>query len=402
MDISIPTRILERVLQLSKISIFSNLDRYIVYWPLFVIGLVLSFILTPLLGKLAYKWGVTYRPRTKRRDREYDNPEKALHDKETPSLGGLAITIPLLFAILVFFRLDAFTIPIIISLFILVLGSILDDIFNLPSKVQLFFQIFASLIVAFSIIDLTHISFFSSDFINLTSLIWRFNLFSIPFSFVFPGDLILFLWILLCINSVKWVGGSPGLIESYSLVIFVLLFIIGVRTYSLFTSSLSVFISGGLLSLLFFAFPPPKIMSGSTGKSLYGFLISILALITGIKFSITIMLVALPVIDSMFVLINRYITYKPKNLLELMRINDTSHLHHKLLQLNLSSRQVLLIETTFALLIGSIAILSVGAFRYFALIFTLFLIIAFIAYINYRASKKESEERKSPESKYSY
>ena len=114
------------------------------------------------------------------------------------------------------------------------------------------------------------------------------------------------------------------------------------------------------------------------------------------------MLVALPVIDSMFVLINRYITYKPKNLLELMRINDTSHLHHKLLQLNLSSRQVLLIETTFALLIGSIAILSVGAFRYFALIFTLFLIIAFIAYINYRASKKESKERKSPESKYSY
>ena len=46
--------------------------------------------------------GVTYRPRTKRRGREYDNPEKALHDKETPSLGGLAITIPLLFAILVF------------------------------------------------------------------------------------------------------------------------------------------------------------------------------------------------------------------------------------------------------------------------------------------------------------
>lgn len=402
MDVSIPTGIMEKILRISVLDITSQYSRYINYWPLFLFGLILSFLLIPLVGRLAQRWGVTYTPKTKRRNRDYDNPEKALHDKETPALGGLAVTIPLIIALVFLFRLDGFTIPILVALLVLVIGSTLDDIFNLPSKIQLGYQILAALIIAVSIIDLTHISFFTNDFINLTSLVWRFKLLSIPFSFVFPGDLILMIWILLCINSVKWVGGSPGLVESYSLVIFMLLFVIGIRTFSLFSSSLSILISGSLISLLYFAFPPPKIMSGSSGKSVYGFLISILAIITGVKFSTTIMLVALPLIDFVYVILYRYITYKPKNIIDLMKINDTSHLHHKLLRLNLSNKQVLLVETSIALLIGSLATLSTGALRYFVLIFCLSLTIAFIVFINYRANKKGEKEEGSPESKYSY
>jgi UDP-GlcNAc:undecaprenyl-phosphate GlcNAc-1-phosphate transferase len=181
-----------------------------------------------------------------------------------------------------------------------------------------------------------------------------------------------------------------------------LLFVIGVRTFSLFSSSISILIAGTLISLLYFAFPSPKIMSGSSGKSIYGFLISVLALVSGVKFSTTIMLLAIPLIDAMYVIVYRYITYKPKNLLDLMRINDTSHLHHKLLKLNLSSRQILLIEASISLLVGSLAILSTGALRYFALIFGISAVIAFIVFINYKANKKEKVKEASPESKYSY
>jgi UDP-GlcNAc:undecaprenyl-phosphate/decaprenyl-phosphate GlcNAc-1-phosphate transferase len=402
MDISIPTRILESLLRISNIELSSEYSRYLNYWPLFLFGLVLSFLLIPIIGKIALKLGITYRPRTKRKNREYDNPQKAIHEKETPALGGLSVLIPLLLVVAFLFRLDGFTIPIIISLLILVIGSTLDDILNLSSKVQLGYQLLAAFVIAISIIDLSHISFFTNDLISLTTLTWRSQFLTIPLSFVFPGDLILIFWILLCINSIKWVGGSPGLIESYSLVIFLLLFVIGIRTFSLFSSTLSIIISGGLISLLYFAFPSPKIMSGSSGKSVYGFLISVLALITGVKFSTTIMLVALPLIDSIYVLLYRYITYKPKNIIELMKINDTSHLHHRMLQLNLSNKQVLLIETSLSLLLGSLAILSVGAFRYFALIFSISLIIGFVVFVNYRANKKELKVKDSPESKYSY
>ncbi|OGC38096.1 hypothetical protein A2436_02620, partial [candidate division WS6 bacterium RIFOXYC1_FULL_33_9] len=346
--------------------------------------------------------GVTYQPKTKRKGREFDNAEKAIHEVETPALGGLAVTLPILIAIPILFKLDALTIPILIASAILVIGSTLDDIFNLPAKVQLGYQLLAASTIAVSIIDLSSISFFADDLLNLTSATWSTTILSIPLSFVFPGDLILIVWIFLCINSVKWVGGSPGLIESYSLNIFILLFLIAVRTFSLFTSTLSILIAGSLLGLLYFAFPPPKIMSGSSGKTAYGFFISVLALISGVKFSTTIMLLALPIIDALYVILYRYIKYKPKNPIELIKINDTSHFHHRLLALNLSTKQTLLIETSISILIGSLAILTTGAMRYFALIFSLALVIGLIVFINYKANKKEIEKERSPESKYSY
>ena len=402
MDISIPSKILEDILKIYTLNVGDDYSKYINYWPLFLFGLIFSFIVIPIIGQLAIKWGAIYIPKIKRKNREYDNPEKAIHEVETPALGGLAVAIAVLIGILLLFRLDGFTIPILIAIAILVIGSVLDDIFNLSSKIQIGYQLLSASIIAVSIIDLGNISLFTDDFLNLTALTWSTQILSIPLSFVFPGDLLLILWILLCINSVKWVGGSPGLVESYSLIIFMLLFVIGVRTFSLFSSSISILIAGTLISLLYFAFPSPKIMSGSSGKSIYGFLISILALISGVKFSTTIMLLAIPLIDAMYVIVYRYITYKPKNLLDLMRINDTSHLHHKLLKLNLSSRQILLIEASISLLVGSLAILSTGALRYFALIFGVSAVIAFIVFINYKASKKEKAKEESPESKYSY
>lgn len=403
MDISIPSKLLEDLLKISLVDISSGeYQKYINYWPLLLFGIIFSFIVVPIIGRLANRWGAIYKPRIRRRNRDFDNPEKAIHEVETPALGGLAIAVAVLLGMLLLFRLDGFTVPIVIATTVLIVGSVLDDVLNLSSKIQIGYQLLAASIIAFSIIDLSNISFFSNDFLNLTSATWSTQLLSIPISFVFPGDIILILWILLCINSVKWVGGSPGLVESYSLVIFMLLFVIGIRTFSLFSSSLSILIAGTLISLLYFAFPSPKIMSGSSGKSIYGFLISVLALISGVKFSTTIMLLALPLIDALYVIFYRYITYKPKNLLDLMRINDTSHLHHKLLKLNLSSKQILLIEASISLLIGSLAILSTGAFRYFALIFGISAVIAFIVFINYKASRKEEKKEESPESKYSY
>ena len=402
MDISIPSKMLENILKIYTPNLGDDYSKYINYWPLFLFGLIFAFIVTHIIGRLAIKWGAIYKPKIRRRNREYDNPEKAIHEVETPALGGLAVAIPVLIGMLILFRFDGFTVPIFLATLILVVGSVLDDIFNLSSKIQIGYQLLAASIIAISIIDLGNISFFTDDFLNLTALTWSTQILSIPLSFVFPGDLILILWILLCINSVKWVGGSPGLVESYSLIIFMLLFVIGVRTFSLFSSSLGILISGTLISLLYFAFPSPKIMSGSSGKSIYGFLISILALISGVKFSTTIMLLAIPLIDAMYVIVYRYITYRPKNLLDLMRINDTSHLHHKLLKLNLSSRQILLIEASISLLVGSLAILSTGALRYFALIFGVSAVIIFIVFINYKANKKEKTKEGSPESKYSY
>jgi UDP-GlcNAc:undecaprenyl-phosphate GlcNAc-1-phosphate transferase len=133
-------------------------------------------------------------------------------------------------------------------------------------------------------------------------------------------------------------------------------------------------------------------------------MLALLALVSDSKISTSIMLLGLPVLDAVYVLVRRIIKHKPKNLKDLMQINDTTHLHHKLLELNLSRLQVLLVESSVALFFGSIAIATTGAMRYFGVIFGLAVILLLIVIINKRANQKKEKDKKSesPESKYSY
>jgi UDP-GlcNAc:undecaprenyl-phosphate/decaprenyl-phosphate GlcNAc-1-phosphate transferase len=334
-------------------------------------------------------------------ERDFDNPLKALHEGVTPSLGGLAITVPALLAIIFFFKLDSFTVPIVLALLVLVVGATLDDIFNLPAKVQLLYQAMAAGIIAFSVLNITSIPFFD---ININALNYNFSVLGIQQSLSLPADLILFIWLLICINAVKWTAGSPGIIEANSLVIFSLIFIIAIRDLSIFSSTISILIAGGLLAFLIFAFPPQKIMTGSAGKSVYGFLICILALVSDAKISTTVMLLILPLIDFAYVIVKRILAHRPKSIGELMRLSGPDHLHHQLMKLNLSKPQLVLIEMSVTLFLGSFAILTTGAFRYFTLTVCLALGIAFIVFINIRAEKRKTsqEKKESPESKYSY
>jgi UDP-N-acetylmuramyl pentapeptide phosphotransferase/UDP-N-acetylglucosamine-1-phosphate transferase len=159
-----------------------------------------------------------------------------------------------------------------------------------------------------------------------------------------------------------------------------------------------------MLVFFIFALPPQKIMTGSAGKSVYGFLICVLSIVTDAKLSTTLILLTLPLLDFAYVVIRRYIIHKPKNLLDLMRISGPEHFHHKLIKLGLSRTQIVLVEIVITLFFGSFAILTAGAVRYFALVLSLALGIGLILYTNIRASQKKEEKKKaeSPESRFSY
>jgi len=402
MDFSTSSSLLNKLLNILP-DIFQNsvYTKYLEYWPILLIGALAALILTPIVGHIAMKYDITYKPGVKRKEKDFENEKKAIHEGITPALGGLALTIPVLIAILFFFKLDSFSLPIVLAIAILIIGTLLDDIFNLSAKTQLIYQLIASSIIAFSVINLTNLSFLD---LKLDLYTWNFSILSLEQSLALPGDILLIIWFLICINAVKWTAGSPGIIEANSLIVFSLIFIIAVRFHSVFSATTSIMMVGGLSIFLIFALPPQKIMTGSSGKTIYGLLICTLALIADSKLSTTIMLLALPVIDFAYVIVKRIVTYKPKNLIELMRISDTSHLHHQLMKLNLSRKQIVLIEMAVSLFIGSIAVLTTGAFQFFAVILILAICIIFIAYVNIKASKKEKDQKKeeSPESKYSY
>jgi UDP-GlcNAc:undecaprenyl-phosphate GlcNAc-1-phosphate transferase len=405
MDYAIPTQFFMNLTnQVSGLISNPTLSKYLAFAPIVIIAFLSTFLLTPIIGKIAWQIKATYKPGKKRKNKVFDNPAKAIHEVETPNLGGLAVTLPAFIITILSFRINAFTAPILVALAILMIGSTLDDIYNLDARIQFGYQILAALVIVFSIIDLTQIGIIDKEILDLSAYSLQFSIFKFPISLVLPGDIFLFFWLLLCLNAVKWVGGSPGLLESYAGVIFTLIFIVAVRSTSDFTSTIAIAMSSSLLAFLYFAVPPEKIMSGSSGKSVYGFMLALLALVSDSKISTSIMLLGLPVLDAVYVLVRRIIKHKPKNLKDLMQINDTTHLHHKLLELNLSRLQVLLVESSVALFFGSIAIATTGAMRYFGVIFGLAVILLLIVIINKRANQKKEKDKKSesPESKYSY
>lgn len=379
-----------------------SIEKYTDFLPIFLIGFLITFILTPLIGNLAKKNNVVYIPNSSRKEKDFDNPEKAMHEGIIPALGGAAVLLPILLAMLFIFKFNSVTLPFFISISILIIGGVLDDIFNFPAKIQLAFQILAAFIIAASVLDLGSFSILGleipMDLVKYQPVIGNFN-----FSLTFPGDLILLVWLIFCINSFKWVGGSPGLIEGNAFVVTTLIFIISIRHQVLFSSTISILASGSLLAFLIFAYPPPLIMSGSSGKSTYGLLICTLALISQAKFASTLILLLLPSLDAIFVLVNRYITYKPKNVIELMKINGATHFHHHLLKMNLSRQQVFWIEMVITLSIGSLAIITAGAYRYLLLIVGIILTISIILFVNFKAREKEKNKKKeSSEARYSY
>lgn len=389
---------------ISKFNFPDNLEKYLIFIPIFLAGFLLTFILTPVIGRFSKKYNIVYVPMTKRKNKDFDNPEKALHKGIIPALGGLAVMIPVLLLMILCFNFNSVTLPIFIALSILTISGILDDILNIPAKTQLILQILAVSIIVFSVLDLGSFSIFGNtiqmDILKFEPVIGKFS-----FSLIFPGDFILFIWLIFCINSFKWVGGSPGLIEGDALIVAFLIFIISVRHQVVFSSAVSILLSGSLFAFLIFAYPPPLIMSGSSGKSVYGLIICCLSLVSQTKFATTLILLLLPTFDAIYVIVKRYLEYKPKNPLELIKISGATHFHHQLLKLNMSQRQVFWIEMLITLSTGAIAIMTTGAYRYFFIVMGIILVISVILLVNFRAKKREKEGSKkeeSSESKYSY
>ncbi len=374
---------------------------YVDFLPIFLFTMVFAFFVTPIIGYFAKKFKVLDYPAKLRKNKwnKYDKDERHIHKKPIPLLGGLSFVIPVLLILLLFLNISPEINAIFWGVLILSVIGILDDIFNLPASYQFLGQLLAAVIIAVSPINLSSLSIPLDGILNL-------NWFELGL-FIFPGDLVMIFWILLCINAIKFVNGSDGLMEGNAIIICLLFFILGIRTNAEIITVLSLIIAGGLSGFLFYNFPPAKIFSGSTGKTTLGFLIAVIAILNNTKFAASIMILTLPMIDLLFVICKRYLMHKPKNFWALIKINDTNHLHHQLINLGFSSRKVLLVEISITLLIGLVAILTTGATNFFFFIFVIFLTVLGLLLLHTIANKKtkpeeEEGEPESPESKYSY
>ncbi|MEQ7219736.1 MraY family glycosyltransferase [Vagococcus fluvialis] len=300
--------------------------------------MILAFLLTPLIKKLAFKIGAVDKPNSRR-----------VNKVAMPTAGGLAIYIAFSISVLFFFP-DLipmkYAIHLVVSSGIVVVTGLIDDIFELKPRQKLLGVTLAALYVCF-VFDVT-VSTISLPHIGAIPLQWL----SYPFTI---------LWIASLTNAINLVDGLDGLASGISIIALTTIGIIGYVASATDAVKLQVpltifILLMSVLGFFPFNFYPAKIFLGDTGALLLGFLISVLS-IQGLKNATLITLITplvilgVPITDTLFAMIRRKLNNRP------ISSADKMHLHHRLISLGFTHRGAVLTIYSMAIIFSVIAML---------------------------------------------
>lgn len=330
----------------------------------FILSLCLSFLitflLTPLVRNFFVSRGLIEYPSEKQK-----KTKNATALNPVPRGGGIPIFFGVAVTALLLLPLDKHLTGILIAALIVLLIGVWDDIKDISPILRLVSNLFVALIVVGFGIGIAFISNPFGGVIDLSFLQINFNFFG-PHSIWVISDLLAIIWIVWCMNIVGWSTGVDGQLPGFAAISAFFIGMLGL-TYSTDISQWPVIIlagavSGAYLGFLPFNFFPQSIMPGYSGKSLAGFLLAVLSILSGAKLATLIFLLAIPMLDAIFSIIRRFIKKKP------IYLGDNQHFHHQLLKLGVSRRSIALIYWSFSLILGTIALTLNSQQKFYTLI----------------------------------
>lgn len=314
--------------------------------------------------------------------------ERKVHKVPIPRLGGLGIYAGFLLGYMLFGIHSVQMNAILIGSFIILITGIFDDIKPIPAKWKFLAQtIGASIIPLYGGILLKDVSAFG--------LYIDFKIFAYPITILF---------IVAVINCINLIDGLDGLSSGISSIYFLTIGIIAMLLNN--SNGLDVILTfimlGSTLGFLVHNFNPAKIFMGDSGSMFLGYIIAVIALlgfknVTLTSFFIPLLLLAIPILDTLFAILRRIINHKP------IGEPDKNHLHHQLLKLKLSQRKTVLIIYLVDILFAFASIIYVignsmlGSNIYgiiiYTILFILILLIVLKTNIIWDHNKKKSNEK---------
>lgn len=322
----------------------------------FMIAVAVAYFATPQVKEFAIKAGAMDTP-----------DERKVHREPIPRMGGLAIYFGVVAAIFICMKMNQQILGIFLGGSVMLAVGIIDDLKQLSAKMKLAGQILAALVlIAFDV----RIEWLTNPFGSMLYL----EYFSIP---------ITILWVVAVTNTVNLIDGLDGLAAGVSSIASVTIFFVALQqslpTVALFTAA----IAGSALGFLFHNFNPAKIFMGDTGSLFLGYMLAAVSIIGVVKGAATIALfvpivaLGLPIMDTAFAIFRRYHHGVP-----IFR-PDKGHLHHRLLAMGLSQKQVVLSMYVISGVLGLSAIILSEVSQLYA-----FLILIVIATVSVVAAKK--------------
>lgn len=344
----------------------------------FLIAFALSIIFTLIFKKIAVFFDITDKP---------DGVRKK-HKNPVPLLGGTAIFLSFWLTTLFLFFKDEISADLAMRFFGVFLGSMLliflgyaDDRHGLSAKVRLIFSILASFLVILGGVGLTAITNPLGGILPLD--FWRLK---IGFGeFVVLADLLVFFWIMGMMYTVKILDGLDGLATGVVFIGSLMIFFLS--SYTIFkqpdTALMSLVLAGACLGFLLFNFYPAKIYLGEGGGLFLGFILGVLAIISGGKIATALLVMAVPVFDLIRVIISRIKNHQP------IFKGDRRHLHFQLLDLGLSETKTVFILYALALMFGLTTLFFPSGLKIITLLFLGLVMFGFGIFIDKKTKKYE-------------
>ncbi|MBI4975491.1 undecaprenyl/decaprenyl-phosphate alpha-N-acetylglucosaminyl 1-phosphate transferase [Candidatus Peregrinibacteria bacterium] len=304
-----------------------------------------------------------------------DRPQKyGLKRAPIPYYGGVAIFIVFIISLLLFVPFSKELFGLIIGSSIIVVLGFLDDMFNLNPFLRLFVQFLACVVLVIFGIGILS---FKIPFFGTLGL-------SGYFSAVFT-----IVWVMVVLNTMNFVDGVSGLSSGVSFISALTIFALSVHPLihadplsQISVAKAALIIAGSAFAFLIFDFPPAKILMGDTGSTFFGFTIAALAIFSGGKVATAFLVLGIPILDMIWVVLRRLFSGG-----KIWR-GDLKHLHHRFLNLGLSSRGVVLLYLAVTAALGGLAVTFVSSEQKMFILIGLVILMIVLAAMLILFSKK--------------
>lgn len=299
------------------------------YIVAFTIALAAAYFLTPQVKNLAIKIGAV------------DTPDaRKVHKGIIPRMGGLAIYAGFVLAVLASMHVSREIMGLLVGGTVILIVGIIDDLKPLPAKVKLLGQIAAAaVLVMFDI----RIDWLTNPFGEMLYV----DYLAIPLTI---------LWVVSLTNTVNLIDGLDGLAAGVSTIASVTILLVALQQNFWTVAILTAALAGSALGFLQHNFNPAKIFMGDTGSMFLGYMLAAISILGAVKSAATIALIVpivalgLPILDTAFAIIRRYMSGKP------IFKPDKGHLHHRLLEMGLTQKQAVLLMYVMSGCLGLSAI----------------------------------------------
>ena len=308
-----------------------------------VVAFAVAFGTTPIVKTFAQKVGAMDNPGDARR----------IHTHPIPRMGGMAIFLGFLIAVVLFAEISKPVQGILIGCVLIVATGVLDDIIDLRWWVKLTAQLAAAIIaVAHGVMieGIMNPNVFSP---NTTLLI---GYLSIPVTII---------WIVGVTNAVNLIDGLDGLACGVSAISSVTMLTVALMVAEPNIALLLAALAGGCLGFIPYNLNPAKIFMGDTGALLLGYVLATVSILGLFKFYavmtflVPVMALALPLFDTAFAIIRRVLKGQSP------MTPDRGHLHHRLIDHGLSQKQAVAVLYSISAMMGltAVVICTTGKLR---------------------------------------